>query len=377
MRNFLLVLTIVTTGISCGSVSNPDSAVGRLDIKRGMSEAQVDSIGALLRKYPNGTQLSIGIIHDSTAIFYGAIRQKDTLKTIENADKVFEIGSLTKVFTSTLLADLSQNKVLNIDDPIQHYLDFPLKDSLEITLKQLANHTSGMPRVPSGFVWESLWHLDNPYKNYSEEKLRNYLSKDLELQSKPGTKYQYSNIGAGTLGYVLSRASGKSYEKLLQQHIFEPLLMQNSTTIRSKVQKQLVYGLDKRGHRTENWDLSSLKGAGAILSTAADLAKFVAANFDSTNKALELSHRKTFTVSDTMDVGLGWFIITRKSGDRWHWHNGGTGGYRSSLVIDLQARQGVVVLSNISASHKYANHIDHLNKSLLKSISLKNKTMHQ
>ncbi|MFH5834416.1 serine hydrolase domain-containing protein, partial [Halalkalibaculum sp. DA384] len=171
-------------------------------------------------------------IHDSTATFYGAVRTNDTLKTIDNKSSVFEIGSLSKVFTAALLADLATENKLQLDQPIQAHLDFPLHDSLQITFKQLANHTSGLPRIPSGFVWESLWHMDNPYKEYDEDKLRKYMGNEIELAGEPGTSWQYSNIGAGILGYTLTQIEDQSYEEMLQQRVFNPLGMQHSTTRR-------------------------------------------------------------------------------------------------------------------------------------------------
>lgn len=368
IRNIVVTVAIIFVSVGCSSVSNPDAAVNRLGKTDGLQEVQVDSIASVLSKYPDNTQLSIAIVSDSSTYFYGAMRDRDTLKTINNADKVFEIGSLTKVFTSALLTNLEEQGALNIDDPISEYVDFQLKDTTIITFKQLSNHTSGLPRVPSGFVWEILWNMDNPYKNYTEEKLRDYLKKEMELQSEPGKAHQYSNLGAGTLGYVLVKASNQTFEELLQEHIFRPFNMRNSTTDRAKVENKLVKGLSKRGNVTANWDLRVLKGAGAVVSTARDMSKFVKANFDSTNYTLIKQHQKTFSVDASTDIGLGWFIMNRDSTEHWHWHNGGTGGYRSSMFLDIDNHQGVVVLSNISAGHSHASEIDALAKTLLESL---------
>lgn len=363
LLHFILLVTIT----ACGSVSNPDTAVPNLAERTGISSVQIDSIAQTLRYFPNQTQFSIALVNDSTINFYGAIRINDTLKTIDNSDQAFEIGSLSKVFTSTLLADLSTENKLQIDDPIQHYLDFPLNDSLRITFRQLANHTSGLPRIPSGFVWESLWHLDNPYKDYDEEKLREYMSKEMTLNGRADSTFQYSNIGAGILGYVLTQVEGKPYEEMLQQRIFAPLNMPNSTTRRQLVEDILVQGLNKRGNPTSNWDLGALPGAGAIVSTAEDLAKYAQANFNPKNEAMKLQQKKTYTVNESRDMGLGWFIRNQDN-KQLHWHSGGTGGYRSIMVLDVTDRNGVVVLSNISSGHEQAGRISSLGFALLQSI---------
>jgi len=163
LRQLFCLAVLVIALSSCGSISNPEAAINDLKVPPGVSETQVDSIFSTLRYYPNKTQLSVVFFDDSSATFYGAIRTADTLQTINNKKSVFEIGSLSKVFTSTLLAELVLQDKLQLDQSIQQYLDFTLNDSLQITFKQLATHTSGLPRIPSGFIWESLWHMDNPY----------------------------------------------------------------------------------------------------------------------------------------------------------------------------------------------------------------------
>lgn len=370
MKRLYYLFLIIATTAACGSVSNPEAAVDQLQSQSGISEVQTNRIFHTLRYFPNQTQLSIAFIDDNSAVFYGAVRTADTVRNVNNKDRVFEIGSLSKVFTAALLADLAHQDKLSLDQPIQEHLDFPLNvnDNLRITFTQLANHTSGMPRLPSGFIWESMWHMDNPYKDYNEEKLRDYMSNEMELDHAPGTHFQYSNIGAGILGYVLTQVEGQSYEEMLQQMIFQPLDMPHSATQRALVADELVPGLTKRGNSAANWDLGAIPGAGAILSTAEDITRFGTANFDPNNAVLNLQQEKTFRVDENMDIALGWFILKQDSTTRWHWHNGGTGGYRSSMVLDLDRKKGVVVLSNISAGHSHAAHIDSLSFNLLRSM---------
>jgi CubicO group peptidase (beta-lactamase class C family) len=115
-----------------------------------------------------------------------------------------------------------------------------------------------------------------------------------------------------------------------------------------------------------------IPGAGAILSTTADLAKFVQANFKSDQQALKLQQQRTYTVSNDRDMALGWFI-RKKDRQRIYWHSGGTGGYRSMLVLDRDSKNGVVVLSNISSGHEQAGRISSLGFSLLEGMELKKK----
>ncbi|MFZ6050509.1 serine hydrolase domain-containing protein [Halocola ammonii] len=364
-RLFPLILLALFT--ACGSVSNLDKAVNNLELRPGVSNSQVDSIAQALGYFPSQTQFSIAFVDDGTVTFYGAERSNDTLITIDNESNAFEIGSLSKVFTSALLADLAIENKLQIDQPIRDYLDFPLHDSLDITFKQLSNHTSGLPRIPSGFVWESLWHMDNPYKDFDEDKLRDYMSNEMEIEDESESSWQYSNIGPGILGYTLTQIEGRSYEEMLQERIFGPLEMHQSTTRRALVADDLVPGLTKRGKPATNWDLGAIPGAGAIVSTAGDLARFAQANFDPNNKAMKFQQQKTFTESEERDMALGWFIRKQDS-KQLYWHSGGTGGYRSMLVLNLESKKAVVVLTNISSGHEHAGRISALGFSLLESM---------
>lgn len=364
--SYLIIFLAVCS--ACGSVSNPDEAVNNLDLQPGISEAQVDSVFQTLRYFPDQTQLSIALISDSTVTFYGAIMAGDSVGTIKNETSVFEIGSLSKIFTSALLADLVVENKLELDQPIKEYLNFPLRNSPQFTFKELANHTSGLPRIPHGFIWESIWHMDNPYKDFDEDKLREYMSNEMELNSDPGASLQYSNIGAGILGYTLTQVEGKSYEEMLQQRLFDPLEMKQSTTNKNLVADNLVAGLTKRGSHATNWDLGAIPGAGAILSSSEDLAKFSLANFNPANKTLNLQHQQTFSSDESSNLALGWFIIEQDSTQQWLWHNGGTGGYRSSMVLDIVKQNGVVILSNISAGHSHSGKIDDLSFILLNQL---------
>jgi CubicO group peptidase (beta-lactamase class C family) len=354
---------------ACSSVSEPEKAVYSLEPSEIISNEQIDRIGNAIALFPNETQLSIAFVIDSTAYFYGAVREQDTLKTIQNSRDVFEIGSISKVFTSTLLAHLIDQGTLNANDQVRPYLGFAMRDSVDFTFKQLANHTSGLPRVPSGFIWSALLNRDNPYRDYDEEKLRTYLTEDVELNSSPGEEHAYSNLGAGLLGYALEQVEGSTYQELLDSLIFEPYNMNRSSADREDVQEYLVPGLDKRGTVTSNWDLNVLKGAGEIYSSAYDLSRFAIANFDPSNEVLALQRQSTFSDGENTEVAMGWFIRTQQNGDHWYWHNGGTGGYRSFMVMDPQTNKSVIVLSNISAGHSESREIDRLSFDLMRFLT--------
>lgn len=196
--------------------------------------------------------------------------------------------------------------------------------------------------------------------------MEDYITHELELSNKG--KYQYSNLGAGLLGYTLSKIENDTYENLLQNKIFSKYDMPNSTTDITSIKGTLVKGLNKEGIEVPNWDLAVLTAAGGIFSTVEDLSHFAVSQFDYTNKELKLTREKTFELNEKMDIGLGWHILKSQSKNLWYWHNGGTGGYSSSMVIDDKSKNGIIILSNVSAFNPNMGNIDKLCFELMKTL---------
>ena len=287
--------------------------------------------------------------------------------TINNHQSVFEIGSISKVFTSTILANQIINGNLKLEDNVNDFFDFPFHDNTKLSLLELANHSSGLPRLPSNLDLDIV-DPDNPYKNYGTEELIHYLQNELILKDSLINTYQYSNLGAGLLGNALTKKMNSTYEALLQSTILNKYKMYNTTTIRKNISDQLVKGLNLKGEIISNWDMSALVGAGGILSTTEDLAKFTIAHFDKNNRMLQLTTDKTFEVNSKMSIGLGWHLIKSDSSKNWLWHNGGTGGYSSSLTMNKETKKAVIVLSNVSALSPKMAFIDKLCFELLDTI---------
>lgn len=341
------------------------------ETKENVSEANTKSINALhnfpknisealfsgTKDFPNNTQISIAFIENGKAQFYGIIKKNDTVKSIENQNKVFEIGSITKAFTATVLASLVKDKKINLNDNINSYYSFPFKGNIKLNFQNLANHTSGLPRLPDNL---DLANESNPYKNYGKEELEDYLKNDLKLESDPLSKYAYSNLGAGLLGYTLGLSQKTSFQQLLQKKVFDQYNMKNSYTSSENLKDKLVNGLNVNGEKTSNWDFDVLFGGGGILSTTEDLSKFINAQFNDKNVELALTRKPTFTINDNMKIGLGWHILKNKDSSEFLWHNGGTGGYSSSLAFNTDNKNAVIILSNVSAFNPKMGNIDKL-----------------
>lgn len=345
---------------------NTENVVNNLSIKNGLlTKAQSEIIFENTKVFPNNTQLSIAIISNGKVSFYGIKKGRDTISTLNNQKSVFEIGSITKVFTTTLLANFVIDGKIKLNENINDYLKTPFKNDTKISFISLANHTSGLPRLPSNLNLTTV-DPENPYKDYTEKELESYVTNELDLPIKG--KNQYSNLGAGLLGYTLSKIENVSFEYLLQNKIFSKYDMQNSTTDITEIKGDLVRGLNTDGEEVPNWENPGLAGAGGILSTVEDLSKFATSQFEDSNKELKLTRVKTFEINNNMDIGLGWHILKAKSENLWYWHNGGTGGYSSSMVIEEKSKDGIVILSNVSAFNPNMGNIDKLCFELMKTL---------
>ena len=270
-----------------------------------------------------------------------------------DGNSVFEIGSISKVFTSTVLAELVQEGKVKLDDPAQQYLPasvhMPSRDDKVITLGTLSEQNSGLPRMPSNFKPAD---MANPYADYTVQQMYDFLS-SYQLTRDPGAQFEYSNLGVGLLGHLLSRATGMSYEELERQRVWTPLGMTNTAiTLTPWMKSHLALGHDEQGKVVPNWDLPTLAGAGAIRSTTNDMLKFLDANLHPERGALERAMafaQKDRAPAGNMRIGLNW-LTTYAGTDTIVWHNGGTGGYRTFLGFEPSRRVGVVVMTNTTGA---------------------------
>ena len=349
----------ILSGLAINSLSNNGGLI---------SDNQIELIFEKSKYFPNNTQISLAFINGDNVTYYGLKRQNDSILYFSNYQDIFEIGSITKVFTANILAKSVIDNKIKLDEKINDYLDIKFKNNFSISFKSLANHTSGLPRMPSNFEQEA-YSSDNPYKHYNDKYLKDYLINFMEIDNKDIGNSEYSNLGMGLLGFTLSNIYNLNYEELYEKYIFSKHNMKNTTFNINLVNKKLVKGLDIEGNYTSNWKLSSLSGAGGVLSNVEDLAKYGIAHFNKSNLDLMLMTKKTVKVNNQVDIGLGWHIInSEKSDNKWHWHNGGTGGYTSSMAIDIKNLVGVIVLSNVSAFNAFEGNIDQLCFELMKTL---------
>ena len=318
-------------------------------------QAAIGNMQQLIDNRVNTAKKAVGIvvgtIDASGTHIYSA--GETSLGTGQKPDgnTLFEIGSITKVFTSLLLADMIERGEVKADDPVSKYLpggaEVPSRNGKQITLLNLSMQNSGLPRLP-----DNLKPADpaNPYADYDAPKLLAFLA-SYKLTRDPGEKYEYSNLAVGLLGFALAQRAHMSYEELVTERIFKPLHMDHSTISLSPERRRLLaQGYDAELKPVKNWDLDALAGAGAIRSTANDMLKFMAANLGLVDTPLKPAMERMRSVrKDTgmphVDIAMAWHIFNEFPPDIY-WHNGGTAGYRSFAGMDLATKQAVVVLCN-------------------------------
>lgn len=333
MRQSTLLLALFTGSICCADESVESILVNRVDTAKkavGMVIGTID---------PGGSKVT----------GYGKLAAGNPRKP--DGDTIFEIGSITKVFTSLLLADMIERGEVKPDDPLKKFLPdsvkAPSRNGREITLLDLSMQISGLPRLPGNMKPAD---PANPYADYTEQQLYSFLS-NVSLTRDPGDKYEYSNLAVGLLGHVLARKAGMSYEKLVRTRVLEPLAMRSTFIgVPESEQKRFATGHNGMLGPVKHWDLPALAGAGALRTTANDMLRFLAAHLELIDTPLKPAMRRMRSIRKetgipNLEIMMGWHVVTAFD-LTLVWHNGGTGGFRSFSGIDPANKKGVIVLSN-------------------------------
>lgn len=303
-----------------------------------------------IEKDKHGVAIVVGLIDEkgSRVVAFG-----NTIKgggVPVDSKTVFEIGSVTKVFTTLLLADMAAKGEVKLEDPVARYLPkevkVPARGGREITLLDLATHRSGLPSMPDNMKPKDEKH---PMADYTVPQMFAFLS-GYVLTRDIGSEEEYSNLGVALLGHALAFHTGKSYEALVVERVCKPLGMLNTRINLSKsMLEHLAEPYDASLAPAGYEELPALAGAGALRSNMDDMLKFMTAQMGFTETPLSAAMRETqklrATKNDRMAIGLGWLILKRYDPPLW-WQNGGTAGFRSFVGMNPAAKTAVVVLSN-------------------------------
>lgn len=275
----------------------------------------------------------------------------DPSRPTMDGETVFQVGSITKVFTSLLLADMVGRGEVRLDEPLSAFAPagtvFSSERVADATLAELATHTSGLPRLaPTARMFAgALFFRGNPYRGMGEASV--WTDTTGIGDSFVGEGHAYSNLGVAVLGQALAARAGVPYATLVSQRLLDPLAMSGSGF-------NAVFGPVARGYGINHipvpaWSFDGYAPAGGLLAPGDDLVRFLAANLNGTAPGAGLALRQRVELGEKDAIGLGWFIAER-NGKTVTWHNGGTGGFRAWLGFDAAAGTGVFILANAEHS---------------------------
>jgi CubicO group peptidase (beta-lactamase class C family) len=368
MKNKAILLLFCA--FCCASCGKTDIAVPTTTTNNPLISEFDKAVNSIFIKYQNGLNtpgISIGIFKDNKSSFYGYGETKKGSAKVPDKDTYYEIGSITKTFTTLAAMSMLKENGQTVNSKIKSYLptDLPTlqRDGVEITFQHLMNHTSGLNYFPDNFgLGIYTGKIAKSFANYSREDLYTAL-KNARLQFKPSTDFRYSNTGMGTLGTLLELNYKKTYDQIMKEKVLNPLGLTATKTIFSETNlSNWATGYDADGKEASYWEtLNALNGAGVLKSTAADILNYGKANLTPPNtalgKAMKEIHQISYEpfeerVNTKINGRLGWFqlIDKRLPTQSFIWHNGGTEGFNSELYINKEKNTVLVIFFNKDAN---------------------------
>ncbi len=302
-----------------------------------------------------GTGIAVGVIDHGKQSVYVAGSTGNGGPV--DARTLFEIGSVTKTFTATTLASMVLAREVRLSDPISPYLPAgvraPSKDGKQITLLDLAEQRSGLPRLPANMDPSA----DDPYAHYALSDMYAFLS-GYALTRDPGAQYEYSNYGIALLGQLLANRARTTYSQLVAHHVLDPLGMTGTTFARTDAPDPtlLAVGHDIAGSTVTTWHMESALPAGGIISNLDDMLKYLRCNMGqgSLAPACTFAQRPRAQGEPRHEIGLVWNV---NAGNGIISHGGDTVGFHAFVAISPDRQRGVVALSNGPTVTDIATHV--------------------
>lgn len=261
-------------------------------------------------------------------------------------DTIFEIASITKVFTSTALAVEVLRGRMRLQDPITKFLPGIQRNDIalaQVNLAQLATHTSSLPRVPPSMILNGGRYNPNTLMPFLEKWKPSY---------PVGTRYAYSNLGFGILGFALENVEQKDYMEILSEFILNPLKMSSTMiNVPQNLEANYAQGYTRTGVKAPQYNVTVFPGGGALRSTSSDMLKFLEANMGIEGpkelmKAMQYAQNGLYRVNDHLTMGLGWQRFTTEGGWLIIDKNGGVSGFSSYIGMVPDKKLGIVILMN-------------------------------
>lgn len=344
---FLALMTAATAwlGASSGAVMSPQSSLPSDGEIRAWLTDRIDvqhkSLGMIAGTIsPGGRRL----------VAWGRWAANDT-RAIDG-DTVFEVGSVTKIFTTLVLADMVRRGEVALSDPVVKYLPanvhVPQRNGQAITLLDLATQASGLPFFPTDVPLADPVKATELIAAYSVDHLYQWLG-TFTLPRDIGSQWEYSNVGVALLGHALAHRAGVPYEQLIATRITGPLHM-TSTALRLPAGR-IIPGHDADLRPAPAVNMPAFEPAGSLLSTTNDLLVLLSACLGDGPPPIVEDVRLMLATERRgggfFQQAIGWWIVPMGAGDPgFAFHGGQTPGYSSAMAFDARLQLGVVVLSN-------------------------------
>ncbi|MCB0707284.1 MAG: beta-lactamase family protein [Saprospiraceae bacterium] len=343
--------------------------------------AQVAEVESLIHNYveslPVHAEVSIAYVENGKVYRYGYQVGEHGPEAVNNFDRLYEIGSITKTFTTSLLMHEVHLGKMQLEDPIQEYLPVQMKgdsfDGHTITLLDLATHTSGLSTSPDNAGWPyiraKIFTPQNPNRNFKAKHYYKYLE-DFELDYIPGQVWEYNNFAMALLGDLIARKNNSTWEVLVKKWLFDPLGMSNSYFRIEKAQEDIaVQGYNEKGKKTARWEMDFIANAGGINSSLNDMLRWMDANLHVVSEDLAFIHdghdelgQKILFNDGYWFMGIGWWHRLKDDPYQTIYHSGGTGGFTTIFGFDKERQKGVIILTNFAYDHPQMRTADDLNK---------------
>ncbi len=345
MQNFyLLFLSQIFGGLFLQMFFvNLARAQDRAQIQEGTERLIYDDLSIDFARSPG---VILGVIErDSTFIFsYGTVDKSSTRPP--NTKDIFEIGSITNIFTARLINILAEKGILKKDISINNFLPDSLHNATAetITLENLLTHTAGLPRVPLG-IGITQTEDNQPYAFFDKKTAGEYF-RDLKIEQEKTGKYNFSHFGYALLEIIVENTTGKTFAEVMHTELLQEKYPHTFFDTKKIKQENFVQGYDKSQAPTPLQRYAAFSSAVGLKSNLTDLLTLLRENIDGADFDILQEAKYKTEMRKGVYAGEGWHLIKKKRKPTIYVHTGATSGYRAYMAFVKETRTGVVVLSN-------------------------------
>ncbi len=305
--------------------------------------------------FKNTPGFIVGIIDGESTHFIPFGQRAKTEEGDITPQDVFEVGSLSKTITSSLISALDHNGALSREDLINDLLPDAYRNPRMENLRviDLLNHQSGFPKIPK-HMGSGQKSIQDPYNHYSKADLLTYYAHYIPQEKNP--KFSYSHTNYALLEIIIEEVTGSAFDDLIRKYLFSKLGMDHSF-VTFKEKKEIIQGYNRAQRKVNPWNFPSFAGAEGVKSSAFDLIEYIKGQIGISGTELDqvlpeyLVIEGPTSYNDKIFIGNGWHILEQGKYPIWT-HTGTTSGHSAFLAFIKETKTGVVILSNSSFGTK-------------------------